>query len=302
MKTKTTLTLLFLLVSTLSFGQYPIEVNELRIAVLKSDVIFASPSYKTTTNYANDYSIEQFHTINEIDTLIKNTTRFKITDKIRVQQSFDDLTVVWNIPSPTAFKYTIERDGAYYTNLFFLKKENKQYKLLGMAEAIDWDDFISSYMPVINQLMQIEKISNLNDRYTKTISWFIENNSYPDEDFIAFYTQEGILQDDIILTEEQRQKAEENFLKGNNKLRPFIDKETQKVYAFEKLTDIRDHPGADHWDFYIELSNLYEFNHDTIDYLLRSQLTTGSCLDDSEKKMIMDYFIKKLEEEIESEK
>ena len=86
MKTKITFSLLLLTVSIMSFGQYTIETRELRKIVLKSDVILASGSYSTTSNYANDYSIEQFYIMNKIDTLIKNVTQFKIADKIRIQQ------------------------------------------------------------------------------------------------------------------------------------------------------------------------------------------------------------------------
>ena len=302
MKTKTSLTLLLLLTSILSFGQNIIEAKGLRKIVLKSDVILASQSYKTTANYANDYSIEQFHTVNSTDTILKNTIQFKISNKIRIQQYVDDYSAVWSeCPSICSYSYSSKEIDTRYTNLFFLKKENKQYKLLGIAERIKWDDFITYYTPAISQLMQIEKISNLNERYTKTIDWFIEYKDYPDENFIAFYTQKGILQDGLILTEEQRQKAKENFLEGNDKLRPFIDKETQKAYSLEKLKDIRDLLRPDYWDFYFELSNLYEFDYNTIDYMLKSQLTNQS-IDNSDKEMIMNYFIKKIEEEIEFEK
>ena len=303
MKTKTTLVLLLLTVSILSFGQDTITAKELRKIVLKSDVVLASRSYSVTNNYANDYSVEQFYTINRMDTLIKNTTQFKMTDKIRIQQQVDDYSAFWSEYVMSAYSSNMrgEEYGARYTNLLFLKKEDKQYKLLGIVESIKWDEFMSRYNPVINQLMQIGKINNLNERYTIMMDWFIENNSYPDWGFIAFYTQKGIIQEEPILTEEQQQKATENFLKGSNELRPFINEKTVKSHALKKLKEIRNSPSPDYWDFYIELSNLYKFEYASVDYILQGQLN-ADCLETYDKRHIMDYFIEKLEEEIESEK
>ena len=302
MKTKTTFTLLLLTVSIMSFGQDIIEASELRKIVMKSDVVLASDSYNTTSHYANDYSIEQFYTINKIDTLIRDLTKFKIADKIRIQQRVNDYSDFWSeIPSINTTSDMIVKFGVRYTNLFFLKKENKQYKLLGIAVGMEWSDFIHYYIPAINQLMQIEKISNLDERYTKTIDWFIENNDYPDDNFFAFYAEKNIPKDGIFLTAEQQKRATENFLKGNENLRPFVDEKTQKAYSLEKFKKIKNSSKPDSWQFYYILFDLYSSNNDTVDFLLRTQLT--SCdLDDSYRDMIMDYFIKRLEEEIKAEK
>ena len=91
--------------------------------------------------------------------------------------------------------------------------------------------------------MQIGKIINLNERYTKTIDWLIENNDYPDDNFIAFYKTKGILQNELILTDEQQQKAKDNFLKGSNNLRKYIKDEVfLKSYTLKKLKEIMNQP------------------------------------------------------------
>jgi len=164
-----------------------------------------------------------------------------------------------------------------------------------------WNDLTHYYIPAINQLMQIEKISNLDERYTKTIDWFIENNDYPDDNFFAFYAEKNIPKDGIFLTEEQQLKAKDNFLKGSENLRPFIDEKTQKIYALEKLKKIKNSSKPDSWKFYYILFDLYSSNDNTVDFLLGVQLT-HSGLHDSYRDMTMDYFIKKLEEEIKLEK
>ena len=302
MKTKITFTLLLFTVCIMSFGQDIIEARELRKIVMKSDVILASDSYNTTNNYANDYSIEQFYTINKIDTLIRDLTKFKIADKIRIQQQINDYSDFWSGLSTINTTSDMNREfGAHYTNLFFLKKENKQYKLLGIAVGMKWDNLTHYYIPAINQIMQIEKISNFNERYTKTIDWFIENNDYPDNNFFAFYAEKNIPKNGIFLTEEQQLKAKDNFLKGGDKLRPFMDEETVKIYVLEKLKRIKNSTNMYCWDFYDELSNLYKFDYKSADYILKDQLI-ADCLADYIKEMIMDYFIKKLEEEIKAEK
>ena len=301
MKIKTTFTLLLLAISIMSFGQ-DITARELRKTVLKSDVILASQSYKTTKSYANDYSIEQFYTMNKIDTLIKNVTQFNITDKIRIQQQIDDYSAFWSEDVISALPIEKVRGiDIRYTNLFFFKKENKQYKLLGIVKTIEWDNLIKRYIPAINQVMQIEKISNLNERYTKTIDWFIENNGYPDNDFIAYYKQKGILQDDLILTEEQQLKAKNNFLKGSDELRPFMDEETVRIYILGELKKIRNSADKRYWRFYYRLDDICKFEDKSADYILLQQLD-DDCLSNRNKEMIMDYFIKKLEEEIKSKK
>jgi len=302
MKTKITFSLLLLAVSILSFGQDSITARELRKTVLKSDVILASQSYKTTKSYANDYSIEQFYTMNKIDTLIKNVTQFKIADKIRIQQQIDDYSAFWSEDVISAVPLdNVMNIDVRYTDLLFLKKENKQYKLLGIVKTIEWDDLIKRYIPAINQIMQIEKIIDYNERYTKTIDWFIENNGYPDEDFFAFYAEKNIPKDGIFLTAEQQQRAKENFLKGSGELRPFMDKETVRIYMLKKLKEIRNSKGKHYWHFYYELSELYKFKYKSTDYILQ-QLLNDDCMSNDNKEMIMDYFIKKLEEEIKAEK
>lgn len=300
MKAKTILTTLLLLISAVGFGQDILDAMDLRKIVLKSDVVLASRSYSETSNYPNDYSVEQYYTVNDIDSVIKNTTRFKPSDKIWIQHQSSDYSAFWSehtvsIKSLRAGLMV----GIRYSNLLFLKKENKQYKLLGIADEIPWQDMETYYFPAISQLMEIGKINNLQERYTKTIDWFIEYNAYPDEEFIAYYTQKGILQDKPTLTDEQQLKAKEKFLQGNNHLRPFIDEETIKPYVLKKLKELRDSSSPNYWSFDIELCDLYDFEYNTADYILQQQLT-DSCIDESDRERIMDYFINKLEREIKN--
>ena len=302
MKIKITFSLLLLTVSIMSFGQDTITARELRKTVMKSDVILASQSYKTTRSYANDYSIEQFYTINKIDTLIRDLTKFKITDKIRIQQKIDSYSAFWSEDAISAMLLeNVMKIDVRYTNLFFLKKENKQYKLLGIVKPIEWEDLINHYIPAINQVMQIEKITDFNERYTKTMDWFIENNGYPDDDFFAFYAEKNIPKGGIILTEEQQLRAKENFLKGSDELRPFMDEETVRIYILGELKKIRNSADKRYWRFHYRLDDIYKFDYKSADYILQYQLT-DDCLSNDNKVMIMDYFIKKLEEEIKSKK
>ena len=301
MKTKMTIVSLLLLVSIVSFGQDDIDATMLRKAVLKSDVILVSPKHSVTISYANDYSIEQFYVVNGIDTIIKNVTQFKVADKIKIQQHIDDYSASWgkDVISAEALVTAKEIDTRY-TDLLFLKKENKQYKLLGIVRTVKWDDFTGYYIHAINQIMEIGNIRNLNERYTKTIDWFIEHKDYPDDDFIAFYTENGILQNELILTDEQMKKVIENFMKGNSKLRPYIkDEKILKSYTLKKLKEIMSKPEPESWRFYYELTDLYDFKYGTAEYIFMNQLSYG-FLTIQDRKNIMNYFIKKVEQELQN--
>ena len=204
MKTRTIVIILFNMSGIASFGQERIDAVRLRNAALNSAVIIASNDFRMVSNHVNDHYTEQFYTVSSIDTIIKNTTQFKAADKIKIQQYGDDNSSYWSeYEISAAANEEVREVGVRYSNLFFLKKDGKQYKLLVIATSIKWDDLTGYYFPAISQAMEIGEIKNLNERYTKNIDWFIENNSYPDDGFIAFYTEKGIIRNKLsIITDE----------------------------------------------------------------------------------------------------
>ena len=281
------------------------DANPLRRMVMQSDVIFASSRYQTIDEYVNDYSLMQFYIADNIDSLIINKTQFKIGDRIKRQNEIDDYSVFQN--DTLNFVIGTNEIGGfdfqnYYSDLFFLKKEGKQYKLLGKVADIIWDKITTHYIPIIRQIEKINKTTNLNERYTQTIDWFIAQNDYPDDNFIEFYRQKKLIGDTLTLSDEQLQKAKIGFLAGNEKLLPFIANKFPlefKKYYLNKLREISN-TGIESYSFYDIVSRMYDFDYYSADYVMFNLLSSYD-LNEYDKRMIMDYFIRKVEEEIKSQ-
>ena len=227
-KTVSLIVIIFTLIASNGYAQLKrISANDLRRMVMQSDVIFASSRYQTIDEYVNDYSLMQFYTADRIDSLIINKTQFRIGDRIKRQNEIDDYSVfrhdTLNI-SINAFGISggFKDFETYYSDLFFLKKEGKQYKLLGKVDDIEWNKMKSYYIPIIRQIEKINQTTDLNKRYTQTIDWYIAQNEYPDDNFIEFYRQKKLIGDTLLLSNEQLQKAKNGGVEGKEKMLPFI--------------------------------------------------------------------------------
>ncbi|NDW08088.1 hypothetical protein [Dysgonomonas sp. 520] len=275
----------------------------LRILTMKSDVILTSNSYEKTDTYVNDFSKESVCVINKVDSIIKNNTKFKESDyTARILTDGNDYFSDGYFGDGGRLLGSISQDvGKSYSNLMFLKKVGKQYQVLGIYENLEIGEMKTEYISKIAQVMEIEKIKDLNERYSKTLDWFIDNGFYPDNGFIEFYQQKGVVKESLLLNDEMAQKAKMSFLSGNEDLLPLIkDKfpdDVQKYYLL-KMRNIRRSSPLSYiscYDFYEIISNLYNFGYNSMDYLLLSLLTDDN-IDEYKKKDIMDYFINMTEE------
>lgn len=282
------------------------DTNDLRKLVMKSHVILAGYS-NLTTNYTNDFTVELSYTITHLDTMVVNTTDYKTHEKVKVAQPFDDYPVFWSDTHIIAadLEPAIEINKRY-SNLLFLRKNGKQYESVGGIGHLEWDTLINYYLPAIQQLQTIEKIKDLHERYTKTIDWYIDHNDYPDNDFIHFYIQKGIIKDTLSLSEAQLQKSKRLFLQGNENLLPFIKghfKTEINTYFLNRLRQIcrLPHPNySDYYDFSKIITKIYDFNYNDINYFLQHQLTSN--VDEYDKLRIMNYLINMVEQDIEVKK
>ena len=303
--------IIFTLIAGNSSAQITIEQlssNLLRRMVMQSDVIFASSRYQTIHEYVNDYSLTHFYIAERIDSLITDKTQFKIGDRIKIQNEIDDYSFFWNdtAKSISALYGGVGKDvETYYSDLFFLKKEGKQYNLLGKVTDIEWNKIKTYYIPIIRQIEKINQTTDLNKRYAQTIDWYIAQNDYPDDNFIEFYRQKKLIGDTLILSNEQLQKAKNGFLEGNEKLSPFIaDKFPLEIkeYYLKKLRKIRKTECLgyrEYYDFDNIIQEMYDYHGYDIDYVMSSLLCNDN-VDKYDKQTIMDYFIRKVEEEIKS--
>jgi hypothetical protein len=309
---KTIIILITALLSLSNYAQHDIDRAQLRTATLKSDVIFASNSYHSTENCINDYTVEQFYLINRIDSLITNETRFQINEKIQIRTFLDKYSHWWQKDAVEAIQLLKTKDGGTeqrYSDLFFLKKEGKQYRLLGIVEQVKWNDITDYYIPTVLKIKEIDKTNNLNERYTRTLDWFIENDCYPDENFIRFYEQKSIIKGDIPLTDEQLQKAKTKFMNGAKELLPLIeDKFATEINAYylAKLKKIRQLSKPQYSDYYDFRDIIYKlkgedfFHYGSVDYIMYYMLTSDT-VEKYDKNTIMDYFIKMAEQDLNEE-
>ncbi len=276
------------------------DANRLRRAILKSDVILAGYE-KSTINYINDYTQEEALSIVQLDSIILNTSGFKPDAKMKVPQAFDNYPLFWGDDGIYGVSIVSVKDVDFrYSNLLFFRKDGKQYQLIGRIGTLKWNDILRYYIPTIHELKEIDKLKDLNVRYSRTIDWYIANNDYPDSYVMGFYEQKGVIGDTLRLTEKQLQLAKEKFLKGNEKLLPFIEdtfKPEIKAYYLNKLKKIRrknEFTYGDCFEFKQVIALYYEFDYKSMESITKN-LLTGDRIDEYDKKRIMDYFIEMLE-------
>lgn len=126
-----------------SFGQNRIDIQNIRTATLRSDVILLSPNFSMTNKFVNDYTIEQFYTINKIDTIVKNKTRFKPDDKIKILQYAEDYSAYWgeDMIHLSSDDYAAVEFGARYSNIFFVKADGILESQLTSSCSDDYEKY-----------------------------------------------------------------------------------------------------------------------------------------------------------------
>lgn len=277
--------------------------TNLRKAILKSDLIISTRNYKMDTIRVNDFTSKVYINVDPL-----NEQNFWIY-KNNLGSAPKRLSLRKLVDGEGFYSYLITNGGGcilpdkvidptkIYRDLFFIKKEKNEYKIVAHFQSIEWEQ-LQKMEQQIKSLSSIEKIKNENDRYTKTLDWFIENGLMPDNDFVDYYKENHLIKDSIIYSKSQYAKALQEFQNGKEELLPMLRSKyfnEVKAYYLQKMEDILkiDKP---QWNDYYDFTNAFQsivndkLEYDSTDYLLYSSLTSDK-FDEYDKRRIMKHLI-----------
>lgn len=296
-KIKNRILLFFLLITASSYTQ----TLNFRKAILKSDFIFVCNNYTIDTTRVNDFTNILNVRINKIDDVLKNKLTY--TPKNFVIRKYEDNEDYYsNLITIGGGCVMMNRAHSFeesYNTVFFIKKIGKEYQAFLILEDYEWE----KYQLVRSQIKTISKIENIKndqERFDKTLDWFIENGLLPDFDFLAYYEKKGIQNVPIEYSEQQYKNALQEFLNGKEELFPIIKEkyfEEAKQYFVKKLESILQIDEPKYGDYYAfdqsisVLTDNFNDNYDSGDYILYSSLTSDK-FDKYEKNSIMKHLIK----------
>ncbi len=291
--------ILLLFLATSSYAQL-----NLRKAILQSDLIISINNHRQDTIWDNDHTLQSYTQMDKIDSSnafilrnkLKSTPQTLRLKNYLGQEDFFSNDI--NQPFPCLIPMVIDI-SKHYQDIFFIKKEKGQYKQVLMLSNVE-DALFQSYRKQITSSSNFENIKNENERFSKTLDWFIENDLLPDGEFIAYYKQKGITTDSILYTEKQYQTILQQFQLGHEDLLSLIKKkypEEVKQYYTQKMKDIlfiEEPDYNNYYDFDKAISALTDsFNSDTssADYILCNALTSEK-FEKYEKRDIMVHLLK----------
>ncbi len=291
------------LLFTLIFTQA--QTFDIRKLTLKSDVILFcdQEDVKDTSHIINDFTSNYFYKITGIDTIVKNKTGFDIKKtEIRVATENEDFFVYQSNCVP-AIAYSFDQGKRYY-EILFLKKVGKHYQIIGLVKnndtRADWGKLITD----IKSVSALERMTNPQERYIKTIDWFIAHGINPTADFLTYYRQKSIIKTDTAeLTQQQLANALANFLAEKTDLLPLIAKKYPDIIKDHYLNKLKSIYGtADEYsysdcsDFQESiriLTNNFDDDYEDINYVATDLLSNE--LSYYEKGNIMSALIKTVE-------
>lgn len=291
--------LLLLLLATSSYAQL-----NLRKAILQSDLIISINNHRQDTIWDNDHTLQSYTQMDKIDSgnafilrnKLKSTPQTLRIKNYLGQEGFFSNDI--NQPFSCLLPMVIDI-SKHYQDIFFIKKEKGQYKQVLTLSNVE-DALFQAYKKQITSSSNFENIKNENERFSKTLDWFIENGLLPDGEFIAYYKQKGITTDSILYTEKQYQTALQQFQLGHEDLLSLIKKkypEEVKQYYTQKMKDIlliEEPDYNNYYEFDKAISALTDsFNSDTssADYILCNALTSEK-FEKYEKRDIMVHLLK----------
>ncbi|RZL34329.1 MAG: hypothetical protein EOO96_10170 [Pedobacter sp.] len=279
---------------------------DVRKLALKSDVIllYDQDSIAYIDDVINDHTTEHYYQLKAVSQEVKNNASFKFNNaKLRYLVENEDYFKVYQKGDCMSIGKAFDNVKRKFYGMLFLQKNNKQYSVIGIVQN---DDPLSAWLELIKQIQAVstlEKIKNLQERYTKSIDWFIDNNTLPDENFIKYYKQKGILKTDTAkLNEQQLARAKTLFFNGNETFLELIASTNQteiKDYYLQKLKDISFQSEYEFGDclrfkrISTMLTNDFNNNYDDINRVLSDLLTNE--LQNYEKKPIMLHLIDLIE-------
>ncbi len=254
-------TFLFSLILLPFFGNA--QNTSLRKAILKSDLIISINNYKMDTIWINDFTYKVFinmDPINEQNSLIYKNNMGSVPKKLSLRKLVDSEDFYsYLITEGNACLHRALDGSKTYHDLFFIKKEKNEYKIVVHYQSIEWEQ-LQKMEQQVKSLSSIEKIKNENERYTKTLDWFIENGLMPDNDFVDYYKEKQSIKDSIIYNEIQYAKALQEFQNGKEELLPMLRSKyfnELKTYYLQKMEEILkiDKP---QWNDYYDFTNAFK--------------------------------------------
>ena len=297
---KTLNTLFFLLLTINSFAQ----ILNFRKAILKSDLIIVSRDFTFDTIRVNDFTNTSFVNINKIDRVLRNKLSAlpKNITLRKYQDNEDYYSDLITNGGGCVIKATNAIDGnnlASYKDIFFIKKNGKEYQSFLILQSIEWEIY-EKIAKQIETISKIEHLKNDNQRFQKTLDWFIENGLVPDFDFIDFYKQKGITRDTIQYSEQQYKNALQNFQNGKEELLPIVREkyfEEIKTYYTQKMQTLIDKEKLEYKDYrefdeaVSNVTNNFNDDYQSGNYILNNSLTSDKY-DEYDKLYIMRHLLK----------
>lgn len=285
----------------------PAQNMNIRKAIQKSDLIFENnDNFNFQTIQINDYTKQSYVQIiksSQKDSILKNKlSSLPELLSLRVFEDNEDyFSDSYNCACILKDK-TINGPSRNY-NIFFVRKVKGDYEALLILQDLEWEKY-NHYVKQINTMASVEKIKNPTEKFQKTLDWFIENGLEPDEDFIQFYKEIGITSDTIQYSENQYQKALQQFQNGNEDLFPIVKQkfpDKLKEYYLQKMENIIQFPAPDHNDYFEfykavnTVTNYFGEFYDSTDYILNNSLTEDD-FDEYEKRKIMEHLVEVVKE------
>lgn len=294
---KTKILILLLILPFLSFTQN----QNLRKAILKSDLIISINDFKMDTVRVNDFTSKVYiniNAINEQNSWVYKNNLGSVPKKLSLRKLIDGEDFYsYLITDGNACMHRALNGSITYHDLFFIKKEKNEYKIVALYESLEWEQ-LEKIGKQVKSFAGIEKIKNENERYQKSLDWFIENGLMPDNDFVDYYKEKNVIKDSIIYNETQYIKALQEFQTGKEELLPMLREKyfnEVKAYYLQKLENIFkiDKPECnDYYDFTNAFHSIVndELAYDSSDYLLYSSLTSDK-FDEYDKRRIMQHLM-----------
>lgn len=279
------------------------QSQNLRKAILKSDLIISFNHYQQDTVWINDFTSKVYikmDPINEQNSWIYKNNLGSVPKKLSLRKLVDgeDFYSDDNINQSCACAGKVFEQGKVYSDLFFIKKDKSEYKIVALYQSLEWEQ-LKKYEQQIKSLASIEKVKNENERYQKSLDWFIENGLMPDDDFVDYYTKKQLIKDSIVYTENQYAKALQEFNNGKEELFPMLRKKyfgDVKLYYLQKMEEIVRISERDYYDYRAfseaveKVTNNFDNNTESVNYLLNNSLT-GDKFESYEKTDIMKHLM-----------
>jgi hypothetical protein len=277
--------------------------KNLRKVILKSDLIIETDAYNIENSSSNDFTSKMYVQIKKIDATNSIVYKNKLPSvpkklSLRKYNDDEDFYSDFLVNQECGCLGKAYEPGKVYSDLFFIRKEKNEYQILMHFHSLTSEQ-VEAYKKQIESINIFENVKNEEERFTKTLDWFIDNGLMSDYDFLDYYKQKGITKDSIQYSEKQYQNAFQKFKTGNENLLPIVREryfEEVKQYYIEKMeavVQIQKPEFGNYYDFgkaFVNIIGENGLDYDSADYILYNALTSDK-FDFYDKYRIMNHLI-----------